>query len=176
MFAGASFDIVKMKRFKMEPRDLLLLRREAIFARLLQQHRNISLRGQRKKNVYLNGEERSDDMNGGFFVGGRQSSLLFRKLDNTSGNALKLSNILTSFANDTADLSTRHQDFDRQPYVFGSGDEALFAHLFENQVLSLHKRKINQLNPFELINEKDFMIKKMTCRRSTGGLNYRFAG
>lgn len=76
-------------------------------------------------------------MDGGFFFGRRRSSLLFRQFDYAAGHALQLPDVLTALADDSANLSTGHENLDGKSNVLRTCDVSLLPHLFEDQILSL---------------------------------------
>lgn len=85
----------------------------------------------------LNAVEWSDNVDGSVLLRLAGLLRLLGQLDQRAGHALQLAHVLSALANDAAHLGRSDHDLDGQPHIFSARHEAFFAHLLEDQVLSL---------------------------------------
>lgn len=82
---------------------------------------------------------------------------------------------MTTFADDSANLSTGHEDLNGQSNVFGAGDVSLLSHLFKDQVLGLPLRFRGAHNgdlPLSLLLSRLILLKGSNLHARAGEPDY----
>lgn len=90
---------------------------------------------------YLNAIEGTDDVHSCVVILRLPAALLLLwllgQLDKRAGDTLQLSHVLTSLANNTADLRRSNHYLHCQPHVIRARHKSFFSHLLEDEILSL---------------------------------------